>query len=159
MNTFTVHNTSRARHNRSLRMNAPEHGGHKQYIGGEHRVIIGRPITFSAEKLQLHLEELKQKAKYGLIEVKGADGRKIDLETFESVGTIPATPPLYNRQPDSIANDSQMHGWAQPQFAGGLPEIQEPGREMVPSLVAGAAKADDEEEHDSRSTGKKKGKR
>jgi hypothetical protein len=158
MTTYLVHNTSRARHNRALRMTAPEHGGHKQYIGGEHRLVIGRPIPFTEEKLHLHLEELKEKARVGLVEVKGPDGRRVNLDTLEPLGTLPATPRLYNKRPDSIANDVQLHGWAQPQFQGGIPEIPEPGKEAVPSLVANAAKNEEEEEIKV-TTGKKKGKR
>jgi hypothetical protein len=146
--TYFVHNTTRARHNRTLRSLAPEHGGHKQLIG-DHRVILNRPVKFTEEEILRHLPALKQKAAYGQIEVRDAEGRKLDLDTLELSGAVMATPPLYHRRPDSIANDAPFHGHPLPQFPGGIPEVPVPGTEGVPSLVSGATEED--ESDDSRS--------
>ena len=137
--TYFVHNTSRSRFNRTQRAAAPEHGGHKQYIGGEHRLVRGRPVSLTPEMFDRHLEELKAKEKVGLITVTSPDGRPIDLETKTFKTAAPVVPPLPNKPLDSIQNDKPAGNFV-PQMAGGLPEMTAPedGPAKLPDLVATA---------------------
>lgn len=146
--TFHIHNTSRSRFNRTQRAAAPEHGGMKQYIGGEHRLVRGRPLVMTEAQIQKHLPELVAKKAQGLIDVKTADGLSIDLKTGRTVTLAPPPAPLPNPPLDSIQNDKPA-GLNRPQIAGGLPEMgdaSDPSR--VPDLVAGAISEDDEDEED-----------
>lgn len=145
-----VHNTSRSRHNRAQRFASPEHGGHKQYIGGEHRLIRGRPLAMHPELLEKHLPELRAKAAQGLIDVKDANGRSIDLETMEYK---PGAPPPQVDSPrphpllDSIQRDKPA-GVHMPQMAGGYSETSAPGVDgaTIPDLVAAAPSEKEEED-------------
>lgn len=156
MTTYFVHNTTRARHNRQLRMMAPEHGGHKQFIGGAHRLILNRPIAFTEEQIQLHLSELKQKAKYGQIEVRDGEGRKIDLDTMAASGLVMPPPALVKTRLDSIANDDPHMGRHLPQFQGGLPEVSEDSND-VPDLIAGVIREEGQTENKSSGATPQKG--
>lgn len=65
------------------------------------------------------LEDLKKKAKMGVLEVRTSDGRLVDLSTM-TAAPAPAVAPLPNPPLDSAANDIPA-GQATPQFPGGKP--------------------------------------
>jgi len=94
----------------------------KQHVGGELRVLRARPLEVSKEVLEKHLEELKTKQAMGHVEVRSADGRRVDLETLSPMGDVVASPSLPNVLLDSANNDkNQSVGEQIPQFPGGIP--------------------------------------
>ena len=102
---FLIHNGSRARSNRTLRATMPEHGGHKQYIlDSDHRLVRGRPLQVTEEKLKAHFPELKEKEGKGLIYVTTLQGEPVDLETLK-VFPLPPESPLPRPSLDSANND------------------------------------------------------
>jgi hypothetical protein len=103
---FLIHNGSRATHNRTLRAQQPEHGGHKQYIlDANHRLIRGRPLVVTEEKIKEHLSELKVKEGKGLLYVTTEQMIPVDLDTLQpSALPVPASP-LPNPPLDSAKND------------------------------------------------------
>lgn len=134
---YVVHNTARSRTNRMLRAASPGKPGMKQYIGGEHRLVRGRPVTLTDDQFAAHLEELRSKSAAGAVEVFTTDGRKVDLTTLEAGPSAPV-PPLPNPPLDSIQNDKPA-GQFIPQMPGGEPEMSQPGTTpKLPDLVAGA---------------------
>jgi hypothetical protein len=143
---FHIHNTSRSRFNRALRAASPEHGGHKQYIGGEHRLVRGRPLVMSEAQIKKHLPELAAKKAQGLIDVKTPDGLSIDLRTGRVAQ--PSTPslPLPNPPLDSVQRDKPAGNY-RPQIQGGLPETMGTGDpSKVPDLVASAVGDEEDDE-------------
>lgn len=143
--TYFIHNTSRSRHNRSVRAAAPQHGGHKQYIGGEHRLVRGRPLVLSEDQLMKHLPELVEKQRHGLIDVKTPEGRSVDLATGETVpGAVAPPPKLPNRLPDSIQRDKPAGNY-RPQIAGGYAEGEDT---ELPDLVGAAPSDTDDDDED-----------
>jgi len=118
---YKIHNTVRATRTRSVRQAAPQHARLKQFVGGELRVMRGRPITVTQATLEAHLAELKEKAGQGLLEVQTMDGRLVDL-TDMSTTTPSAAPPAPHPPMDSADNDkNQSVGESLPQFPGGVP--------------------------------------
>jgi hypothetical protein len=149
---YFVHNAARSRHNRSLRAAAASHQGLKQYIGGgQHRLIRGRPVALTEEKLKEYLDELKEKFAAGLIHVTTTDGHHVDLETLEVVKGIPS-PPMPSFPTDSAANDKPW-GEKIPPYVGddqnSLPAVLPEGKlpEVLETKAAeerAAAEAEDE---------------
>lgn len=144
MANLVVHNVVRGRHNRTLRAQSPKHHSLKQYVGGTHRVLRGRPVVLSEADVRKYMNELKQKTKWGVFEVRTRDGRVVDLDTLAPTKELPVSPPLPHRVPDSIANDTPA-GYAFPKYPGGDPATALEA-DKVPSLVTGAPKKEDEEE-------------
>lgn len=140
---YFVHNTIRARHNKSLRAAAPIHGGTKQYIGGQHRLIRGRPIALTLQQIGPHIEEIRAKAAAGAIEVRLADGRKVDLNTGRAVGEVMKNAPPPHPPLDSIANDKPA-GEQRPQMAGGIPEGPTDPNQLPDLLISGKGAFGDE---------------
>jgi len=104
MQNYLVHNASRDRHNRTLRATQPVHGGHKQVVMGDRRLLRNRPIVVSEEELKAHLHELQDKEKLGLVKVTTPNFQPVNLATLE-VGEIAAASPPVNKRLDSAAND------------------------------------------------------
>lgn len=101
---YYLHNTSRSVHTRAQRYSAPQHGGAKQFFK-ESRVLRGRPVLITDAEILAHLNELKDKAAVGLIEVRSADGRKLDLSTLQLEGKVTPSPLLPHPVLDSVKND------------------------------------------------------
>jgi hypothetical protein len=120
MTNYLVHNTSRARDNRTLRAKQPTHRGHKQYVPGTStRVLRARETIVSEDVLKANLDAFMQREREGLIKVTTTDRRPVDLKTFK-VGTLaPASPPV-NKRLDSAAND-KPGGHVIPRYAGDGP--------------------------------------
>ena len=135
---FAIHNVSRSRANRTVRAQARDHRGLKQFIGGTHRLIRGEPLYFTGEQIELHLKELQDKESQGMIEIRTMDGRVMSLrDPSAEPRPLPKTPPLPHPVLDSIANDQQNVGQAVPQFPGGDAHMEaDPNK--VPDLVAAA---------------------
>jgi hypothetical protein len=149
---FYIHNTIRSRHNRTQRAGAATHRGMKQYIGGTHRVIRSQPLAMSEDVFKKHLEEIKAKAKQGLIQVKTRDGRLVDLETLTPTTPVREGNPLPQPPLDSIQNDMPA-GENRPQFAGGLPEMKTEEQEGAkPALFEGLDEDEPEEFHGGENT-------
>jgi len=143
---FLVHNTVRGRHNRTLRAQSPVHGGMRQHIGGEHRLVRGRPLELTQKGLERHMKELLEKEKLGLIEVKTRDGRRIDLSTGHIVGgPPPAVNAVPNIRPDSVAHDVNLGGHIMTQFPGDVP-VQDTDPNKVPDLFKSAGGENTEED-------------
>lgn len=104
---FLIHNGSRARHNRTLRAQMAEHGGHKQYVlGNEQRLVRGRPVPVTEEKLKAHLAELLDKEARGLIYVTDLQQNVFDLKTMKVVAEVAPASPAPNPPLDSAAKDT-----------------------------------------------------
>lgn len=102
---YLVHNGSRSTATRMVRASQPRHGGHKQFVcGNDHRLVRGRPVALTEEKLQEHLEELRTKASKGLIYVTTRDGRPFDLADLKPLEARRESP-LPNPPLDSAARD------------------------------------------------------
>lgn len=102
---YGVYNTVRGRQNRSQRAAAPIHHRLKQVVGVEQsRVVRGRPLIITEDRLLRDIDELKMKSRLGVLEVRTLDGRKFDLETLTAVSAGPSAP-LPNPPLDSISND------------------------------------------------------
>lgn len=129
---FKIVNTVRSRHNRVQRMQHPVHARLKQHIGGEHRVLRGRPLVLSASTIEKHIEDIGEKARMGLIEVQTMDGRTLDPESLRkrpprSADAPPPLPPpaVPHKLPDSAARDKNIGiGENIPQMPGGIPMAQ-----------------------------------
>lgn len=130
---FKIVNTTRSRFNRVQRMQHPAHARLKQYIGGEHRVVRGRPLVLSASELQKHAKEIKAKAALGVIQVTTMDGRYIHHDLLDQKPAVAAaaaapampSPPLPNKPLDSAARDKNIGiGENIPSLPGGLPQAQ-----------------------------------
>lgn len=132
---YYIHNTVRSRHNRTIRAQSPVHGGMRQHIGGTYRLVRGRPLAFTADQMGTHREELMTKERLGLIEVRLADGRRVDLQTGEPMplGAVPPVNSTPNFPLDSAANDKPA-GEAMPQFPGDVP-ITDEDPNKVPDLL------------------------
>lgn len=126
--TYAIHSTVRGRHNRTQRAMAPAHFRLQQRVGADQaRLVRGRPLIITEDKLLRDLEELKRKQKQGILEIRTADGRRFDLESLQPV-PMAAPTPLPNPPLDSAANDVPA-GQPMPTFEGGkplqsLPEVQ-----------------------------------
>lgn len=107
---YKIHNGARDTTTRTLRASRPVHNGLKQFIfGGERRLVRGRPIIINEEELNRHIEELRSKAKDGILYVTTVDEKPVNLETLEiGRGAIAS-----NNHPeprlDSASND-KPHG-------------------------------------------------
>jgi len=149
---FYIHNTIRSRHNRTQRAASASHRGMKQYIGGTHRVIRSQPLAMAESVFRTHLDEIKAKAKEGLIQVKTRDGRLVDLESLTPTTPVMEGNPLPKPPLDSIQNDMPA-GENRPQFPGGLPEVQtEEQLNKKPSLFDGLDEDEPEEFHGGENT-------
>lgn len=123
---YTIHSVVRGRGNRALRASMPVHHRFAQYIGKDQkRLIRSRPLVITEEMLMRDLQELKEKAKMGILEVKTGDGRVLDLETMQPTGPVAVSPPLPNPPLDSAANDKPA-GQNMPMFPGGLTQADIP---------------------------------
>lgn len=137
-----VHNTARSVSTRVQRATAGVRRKNQALGGGELRLIRNRPTELHKELFFRHLNELRQLAKEGRVEVRTRDGRLIDLLTME-VGPAPVVPPLPNPPLDSIKND-RIPGAALPQFPGGLvPDLSEESTGIPSSLDAQRAEGED----------------
>jgi len=138
---YQIHNGSRAIHNRSLRSQMPQHGGHKQYVcKAELRLIRGRPLEVSDLQLQEHLEELQEKQEQGLVYVTTVDGHMVDLLTMEVSPSVPESP-RPTPALDSAAND-KAGGEVIPRFAGDLPPPKDFEMPVAPSAASLEAEVD-----------------
>lgn len=118
---FLIHNGSRSTKNRTLRASMPEHGGHKQYIlGSDHRLVRGRPVQVTEEKLKEHLLELKEKEAKGLLYVTDLELVPIDLDTLKRTEVPVPESPRPNPRLDSAVFDKPS-GEPMPMFRGDLP--------------------------------------
>jgi len=142
---YFIHNTSRSRHNRTQRYAAASHRGMKQHLGGgEHRIVRARALALSEAQFMKHLEEIKGRVKAGLLEVRLADGSKLDVETLEVTPNLPS-PPLPNFPLDSIANDKNKGiGEVIPPYVGddqsSMPAVLPPGK--LPAVLEKKAEED-----------------
>lgn len=104
---YQVHNTSRRSETRGQRYQNPTHRGYKQFVGGQHRLVTGRPLLLTEKQIAHHLAELKEKVAMGLINVTTVDGRTVSLDDacFLSAAALPPTEPRPVRVSDSLAND------------------------------------------------------
>lgn len=103
---YLIHNGSRARGNRTLRANMPVHGGHKQYVMDDFRLVRSRPIQVTKEKLNSHLLELIEKEAQGLLYVTDMELAPVDLQTLNVVGPpLLVEAPIGEFKPDVVAND------------------------------------------------------
>lgn len=104
---FLIHNGSRARHNRNLRAQMAEHGGHKQYVlGNEFRLLRGRPVPVSEDKIKAHMTELLEKEARGLIYVTDLQMNMVDIRTLKVVAEVAPASPAPKPPLDSAANDA-----------------------------------------------------
>jgi hypothetical protein len=131
---YYLHNTSRSRHTKAQRLATAERRGAKQFFG-ESRLLRGRPLTVTEVWILANLEELRRKVAGGLIEIRLADGRALDLATLQPQGIVIPSPPLPCPVPDSIKNDPPS-GIPMPIYPGGavqsiqaLPEPAPEGEE------------------------------
>jgi hypothetical protein len=70
--------------------------------------------------------ELIAKEKAGVLHVTTQAGQRVDLTTFATIGTLPATPPLPTKYVDSIDFDKNDGiGVHLPQNLGGLPQVSD----------------------------------
>lgn len=143
---YTIHSTVRGRHNRTQRAMSPTHLRFQQRIGAEQsRLLRGRPLHITEDKLLRDLEELKTKQRQGILEVRTADGRRFDLETLRPA-PLAAPTPLPNPPLDSAANDKPA-GQPIPSFEGGKPlqSLPEPPQNDPPVEIPAEFLADAEE--------------
>lgn len=166
---YAIHNASRSVHSRTARAQGATHKGLKQHVlDTQKRLVRGRPLIISEEELKRNLPELKEKAAKGLIHVKTADGRHVDLETLEA-GPAPAAPPKPTPPLDTVARDQQNVGEARGVFPEGpfIPHggVTESKAEEAPEPTAGdftlppdAATVDEHSTAEKKAAGKKKGK-
>jgi hypothetical protein len=75
----------------------------------QQRLVRGRPLVITEQKLVQNLAELKKKVAAGLIHVKTPDGRRVNLDTLLPEAAVPASPKP-NPVPDSVVNDQQGVG-------------------------------------------------
>lgn len=104
---YVIHSGVRKRHTRALRMqNAMAYRAKfVQKIGGGDIVVRrSRPVKVPESVLQKHLEEIKGKAKLGLLEVRTTGGQLVDLGTMK-VSAPKATPPKPKPADKSVAAD------------------------------------------------------
>jgi hypothetical protein len=118
--SYYLWNMSRDVRTRVVRANNPTHGGMRQFIGGTHRLIRGRPLIVSEDVMLRHIEEIKQKNSMGMLEVKTPDGRLVDLQTLEPAPAA-AIPPKPAPLQDSIANDDTW-GMKMENVPAGIPQ-------------------------------------
>ncbi len=109
---YVIHSGVRKRHTRHLRMQSAIANRAKfvqKVGGGDILVRRSRPATVTDEKLMQHLDEIKAKAKQGLLEVRTTTGQLVDLETMKVVGpATSATKPVAHPPMDSVARDKQI---------------------------------------------------
>jgi len=152
MNYF-VHNTSRSIEHRAKRYAAASHGGLLQFLDGR-RIVRGRPLELSEEAFIANLDALKQAEADGQLEVRTEDGRKIDLDSGETLAAKPV-PPLPIAVLDSAQNDIPS-GRPMPIYPGGaVQSLPTPPTEPAPPMVEDDD--DVEVEHTEPDSGAKKG--
>lgn len=136
---FHVINTTRSIQNRTHRALQPQHARLKQYVGTEQfRSVRGRPLVVSEAWVLANIEELRTKNSLGIIEVRTADGRAVDLASMKPAA--PAAPVPAPQFPlDSAANDKNQ-GRSYSRFENGAPlseaiahiaEVQQAKAEMM----------------------------
>ncbi len=88
---FVVCSTVRGRANRALRAASPAHLRLKQFIFPQQlRLVRNRPVIISEEQLLTNLDELRTKAKLGILEVRTQLGQRlVDLELVATSQTVP----------------------------------------------------------------------
>jgi len=105
MDVFLIHSTTRSPRTRLQRARAAQHPRHTRFIlDTQRRLIPNRPLVVTRDELLRNLPSLKELHEQGILEVKTATHKPVDLDTIEAMQT-PADPPLPKRLPDSIAND------------------------------------------------------
>ena len=86
---YLIHNAVRDCHNRTLRASKPTHRGMKQFLfKSQDRLVRGRPILVTEEKLLANIDEIKSKVRDGLVYVTLGNLTPFDVERF-----VPATTP------------------------------------------------------------------
>lgn len=115
---FLLVNTTRARHTLAQRRSRPGRVRGKHYVGDNSlRLVRQRPLMVTGDWVTRHLEELREKAAWGVLEVRTLDGRALDLESL-SVGALPPDAPMPNFLPDSAENDKPHFGHDVEKFPG-----------------------------------------
>lgn len=149
MESYKIHNTSRAVHTRFIRTISPGKAKMKQHVGGgELRILRSRPLVVSEEVLARHLEEIKAKQKVGALEVRTLDGRLVNLEDM-SVGAGEPKVATPVPQMDSAKNDKNLNiGEQLPQFPGGIPMGAVPaGTDATGAGIPGPLESEDPVDH------------
>lgn len=140
---YMIHNTVRARHNRTQRAAAAQHGRFKHHIGeAQQRLVRGRPLVFTEKQVGDNIEELRAKQAAGILDVRTPDGRWVDLETGLTSGAHPL-PKRPAFKLDSVADDTQIGQYMAPYLGddGAQPQILPPGQK--PALLTEAKEAAD----------------
>jgi hypothetical protein len=102
---YAVHSVVRSTAFRLYRATLPQHQKKRHLICNQTlRLLPGRRLLISEKSLLKHLEELQEKAKLHILEVRTPDGRLVDLSTM---ATAPAEPKVLLPHPrlDSVAYD------------------------------------------------------
>lgn len=155
---YYVHNTSRETEQRVRRYTAPSHRGLLQFLGTR-RILRGRPLVLGESELKLHRKELSAAVSAGLLTVKTADGRVVDLDSGEVLGAAPKAPPLPVVVLDSAKNDLPS-GRPMPIYPGGAVQslpVSQP--EPPPAQMKDDDDDDVEVEHTEPDSGAKRGKK
>lgn len=89
---YRIVSMSKSRATRPHRRAGAARGETKQYVlGGTRRLLPERDVMISHADLLAHRDELLDRSKRGLLEVRTNDGRRVNLTTLE-VGTLPPPP-------------------------------------------------------------------
>lgn len=126
---YKITNTSRSIHTRAQRQRNSTHRGLLQYLGGELRLVKNRAFVISEDLVRKHLQEIRERSRLGLVELRTLDGRPVDLTSLEPVGAMAPTVPQPRPIQDSIRNDEPT-GMPMPDIEGGLASEAKPELEL-----------------------------
>lgn len=148
-----IHSEVRSVTNRTVRARNPTRHRFKQYLFGDpsKRLIRNRPLRVPTEVVLANLSELMAKESCGMLSVRTADGRRLNLSALtQSTPRAPVLePPRPSAPPphpplDSIANDAPA-GIPMPEFEEGTYVGDPAAQRALESIVA--EKRDEAERH------------
>ena len=125
---------------RTVRATQPTRHRFKNYLFSDpsRRLLRGRPVKITSTELVSNLDDFLDKERIGMLSVHALDGRRIDLALLKAgipkLEDAPVPAPVYNRQLDSIANDTPA-GEALPNYVDGTFEGDPAAERALERLV------------------------
>lgn len=132
---LNIHSQVRRQATRLQRMRSPtRHRFTQRVLSDQRRLVRGRPLKITREQLLANLDELQEKNRLGILEVKTMDGRAVDLTSLEAAKPKVA-PPLPHPPLDSVANDKPS-GYIAPQYIEGASQMDPAAKRTAERLAA-----------------------